>query len=454
MAWISRDPRTGAEIARYPLHDDEALAQRLARGARAAERWAARPLAERTGVLRRIAKGLEGGLERYAHTITLEVGKPIAQAEAEIRKCAWAARHFAEHAEALLGAETHTIDEASAQLRPEPLGLVLLIMPWNYPFWQVIRALVPALALGNTCLLKHAETVGGVAEALEALVAEASHDADLLLSLRIDHEQTARCIAAQAVRAVSLTGSTGAGRAVAAAAGAALKPCVLELGGADPFIVLADADLDRAVEVAANARLQNNGQSCIAAKRFVVETAVYDRFVQKLAARLRRVRMGDPFDRTTELGPLAREDLRERLHAQVRASIEAGARVVLGAELPEGPGWYYPPTLLAEVTPDMAAGCEETFGPVAACMRAGDADHALRLANATPYGLGASVWTADDDKAAWFARRLEAGMVFVNDMVRSDPRLPFGGVKDSGFGRELGRAGLLALANLKTIWRR
>ncbi|RME70028.1 MAG: NAD-dependent succinate-semialdehyde dehydrogenase [Planctomycetota bacterium] len=454
MVWVSIDPRSGQEIARYPLHTDDELQALLARGARAASRWAERPLEDRTRVLRRLAELLDERVERYAAQITAEVGKPIAQAEAEVRKCAWAARHYAEHAPAMLAPRPEPVESGEAGVQPEPLGLVLLIMPWNYPFWQVIRALVPQLALGNTCLLKHAEHVGGVADELESLLREASSDADVLLSLRIDHGTAARVIAAPQVRGVSLTGSTRAGRAVAAAAGAALKPCVLELGGSDPFVVCADAELDRALEVAVTARLQNNGQSCIAAKRFIIETSIYEKFVQGLAGRFASVRMGDPFDREIELGPLARADLRENLHAQVRASIEAGARVVLGGELPEGPGWFYPPTILADVTADMPVGHEETFGPVAACLRAGDREHALRLANATTYGLGASVWTTDPDNARWFERRLEAGMVFVNDMVRSDPRLPFGGIKDSGYGRELGREGLLAFANVKTIWRR
>ncbi|GIW71153.1 MAG: succinate-semialdehyde dehydrogenase [Planctomycetota bacterium] len=452
MAWSSVNPATGEVWARHDEHGAGELERRLVLAAAAALRWRRTPVAERSALAARVAELLAERRQRYAALMTREMGKPIAQAEAELDKCAWAFRHYAEHAEQLLAPQPARTGAARSCARPEPLGAVLAIMPWNFPFWQVARFLAPNLVLGNVALLKHAPNVPGCALAWEELLRDAGAPPGLLQALFVDTATTAQLIADERVRAVTLTGSARAGRAVGAAAGRALKKCVLELGGSDAFIVLEDADLERAAQVGAQARLQNNGQSCIAAKRFIVHEAVHDEFVAALRARLQAAPLGDPAERATELGPLARDDLRWRLHDQVARSLAAGARCLLGGEPLPGPGYFYPATLLVQVRPDMAVVAEETFGPVAAVLRAQSEDEAVALANATPYGLGASLWTREPERAERLLPELEVGMVFVNAMVRSDPRLPFGGVKQSGFGRELGLPGVTELANLRTVW--
>jgi succinate-semialdehyde dehydrogenase/glutarate-semialdehyde dehydrogenase len=381
-----------------------------------------------------------------------EMGKPLAQGRAEADKCAWACEYYAEHAAALLAPEPAATGARESFVTYEPLGPIFAIMPWNFPLWQVFRFAAPNLVAGNTALLKHAESVPGCARAITALLEDAGLPSGVFTNLFITHEQAESVIAHPAVRGVTLTGSTRAGRAVARAAGAHLKKTVLELGGSDAYLVLEDADLDLAAAACATSRLLNAGQSCIAAKRFVVAESVRGAFTERLVARMAETKMGDPMDATTTLGPLARADLREALRRQVEASLAQGARLRLGGRVPDGPGAFYPATVLDDVRPGMPAFDEELFGPVAAVVGASGEAEAIRLANASPYGLGAAVFSSDLERARRIAaHELDAGACAINDFVRSDPRLPFGGVKDSGFGRELGRQGLLEFMNVKAV---
>jgi succinate-semialdehyde dehydrogenase/glutarate-semialdehyde dehydrogenase len=407
---------------------------------------------ERAAFLGRLAEALEGEAPALAETMAIEMGKPFAQGVAEARKCAWVCRHYAEHGAAMLAPERRESDGARAEVRYEPLGVVLAIMPWNFPLWQLVRFAAPAWTAGNAVLLKHAPNTPRCALALERLAAAASGDADLLVNLFLSNEQVAELLGRSEVAAVTLTGSSRAGRAVGALAGGNLKPSVLELGGSDPFVVLDDADLSRAVQVGVAARCQNSGQSCIAAKRFLVQAAVYDRFRELFVATMEAQRVGDPRVEGTAIGPLARLDLRDLLVAQVADALAHGARLLCGGSVPDGPGFFYPPTVLEGVPPAARAFREELFGPVACLYRFESDDEAIALANGTEYGLGASVWTADPARAERFVRAIEAGSVFVNGMVKSDPRLPFGGVKASGYGRELGVEGARAFVNVKTVW--
>jgi succinate-semialdehyde dehydrogenase/glutarate-semialdehyde dehydrogenase len=399
-----------------------------------------------------LAEAFEANVAGLARTAAEEMGKPLAQGEAEVRKCAAGCRWLAEAGPALLAPERRAGDGREAWVRFDPLGPLLALMPWNFPFWQVIRFAAPALLAGNTVLLKHAPSTPACALALERLVREAGFEPGAFSSLFLANEQAVAVIADPRVRGVTLTGSTRAGREVATAAGRALKPFVLELGGSDAFVVFADAPLEATVDAAIQARCQNAGQSCIAAKRFFVERPLFARFRDLLAQRLAALVIGPPTDPTTQVGPLARRDLRDSLAAQVAASVALGARVLVGGDVPPGPGAYYPPTLLVDVPPDAPAAREELFGPVAVLEPFEGEEQAVALANRTPYGLGASLWTADMDRAKRLLPRLEAGSVFVNGIVKSDPRLPFGGVKDSGLGRELGLEGLRAFTNVKTVW--
>ena len=381
-----------------------------------------------------------------------EMGKPIGAAEAEVAKCAWACRHYAENGEALLAPRTVVTDASRSFVRFDPLGPVLAVMPWNFPFWQVFRFAAPALMAGNVGLLKHASNTTGCAFAIERIFAEAGLPDGTFQVLAIRSHTVERVIRDPRVRAVTLTGSEPAGRAVSAAASDEVKKSVLELGGSDPFVVLADADVEKAAEVGAQARMINSGQSCIAAKRFIVEEAVKDAFVEAFVARVADMKVGDPMKRETDIGPLARRDLVDDLQEQVKGSLAAGARAELGGERLDGPGFFHAPTVLVDVTPEQPAFIEETFGPVAAIVGAADEDDALRLADATPFGLGASLWTRDIEKAERLVPLVEAGAVFVNGLVKSDPRLPFGGVKRSGFGRELGEEGIREFVNVKSVW--
>jgi succinate-semialdehyde dehydrogenase/glutarate-semialdehyde dehydrogenase len=380
------------------------------------------------------------------------MGKPIVQGEAEVDKCAWTCDFYADQAATYLAPQPRETDASLSYVRFDPLGLILAVMPWNFPFWQVFRFAAPALMAGNAGLLKHASNVPRCALQIEEVLREAGFPRGLFATALVPSRAVAGLIADPRVAAVTLTGSDLAGSQVAEHAGRELKKTVLELGGSDPFIVLADADVAAAARTAADARLVNSGQSCIAAKRFIAVEAVADAFVARFAEELRTRRMGDPLDRTTQVGPQARTDLRDALHAQVEESVKRGARRVLGGEVPPGPGAFYPPTLLAAVDRGMPAFDEETFGPVAAVIRAKDDADAVRLANDSVFGLGASLWTQNHARAERLAAQIEAGSIFVNGLVKSDPRLPFGGIKRSGYGRELSEYGIREFVNIKTVW--
>ncbi len=460
MAIATVNPATGALVREFPTHDSAAVERALAAAADAARAWRAAPVSLRAAVVARAAELLDARRDAYARLMTLEMGKPIRAARDEAAKCATACRFYAEHGPAFVAPETLVDDDTgTGRVHYQPLGVVLAVMPWNFPFWQVVRFAAPALVAGNVGLLKHASNVPQCALALEALFGDAARDVGappaLFQTLLIGSGPVNAIVADPRVAAVTLTGSEGAGASVGGAAGTALKKSVLELGGSDPFVVLADADLDAAARAAVTARTINNGQSCIAAKRFIVEASVHAAFLERLAAGVRALRIGDPADEATDVGPLATAQIRDDITDQVRRTVAAGARVVCGGAVPEDPalaaGFYYLPTVLADVPRDSAAALEETFGPVAPVFRAADAGDALALANATPYGLGASVWSRDSAAAERFALGVEAGSVFVNGMVVSDPRLPFGGIKRSGYGRELSAVGLREFTNVKTV---
>jgi succinate-semialdehyde dehydrogenase/glutarate-semialdehyde dehydrogenase len=413
--------------------------------------WRSRPFADRAKLMREAARILRAGREKYAQTMALEMGKPIVQGEAEVEKCAWACDYYAEHAEAFLADQPRETDASRSYIRFEPIGPVLAIMPWNFPFWQVFRFAAPALMAGNAGILKHASNVPRCALQIEEVFRKAGFPEGLFRVALVGAEMVPGIIADQHIRAVTLTGSDGAGSKVAEQAGRQLKKTVLELGGSDPFIVLEDADLQKAAKKA-EARLINSGQSCIAAKRFIVVEKVADRFLAFLVSEMRSRRMGDPLDHDTQVGPQARQDLRASLHRQVEESVKRGAKVLLGGRVADGPGAFYPPTVLAAVDRGMPAFDEETFGPVAAVIRARDEAHAIHLANDSAFGLGASLWTQDPQRAERLVSQIEAGCVFVNELVKSDPRLPFGGVKRSGYGRELSEYGIREFMNIKSLW--
>jgi len=448
----SINPATGEVLETFEETAPDALARILEGADAASRRWRRRPVTERAERLRAAARVLRERKDAYARTMALEMGKPLAQGVAEAEKCAWVCDYYAEHATRMLADESRQTDASRSYVRFDAIGPVLAIMPWNFPFWQVFRFAAPALAAGNAGILKHAPNVFRCALEIEGVFREAGFPEGLFRAVLLSNEAAGRVIADARVRAVTLTGSDRAGSQVAEQAGRHLKKTVLELGGSDPFIVLEDADLARAATSAAEARLINSGQSCIAAKRFIVVERVADRFLERFTDEMRARKVGDPLDAATQVGPQARLDLRENLHRQVQESVQRGARLVLGGQLPAGRGAFYPPTVLVAVEPGMPAFDQETFGPVAAVIRAKDEADAIRLANASPYGLGASVWTADTQRGEHVAGEIEAGSVFVNGLVKSDPRLPFGGVKRSGYGRELSEYGLREFVNVKTVW--
>lgn len=452
MSLQSINPATGEVLERFEETSPAALDRILEHADAASRAWCRRPVAERAEPLRVAARLLRERKTAYARTMALEMGKPLPQGEAEAEKCAWACDYYAEQAELLLADERRETDASRSYVRFAAIGPVLAIMPWNFPFWQVFRFAAPALVAGNAGLLKHAPNVSRCALEIEEVMRDAGFPDGLFRAVFLPTERAGAVIADARVRAVTLTGSDRAGSQVAEQAGRHLKKTVLELGGSDPFIVLEDADLPQAAKAAAEARLINSGQSCIAAKRFIVAERVADRFLEPFAAEMRARRVGDPLDRATQIGPQARLDLRASLHRQVEDSVKRGARVILGGALPDGPGAFYPPTVLVAVAPGMPAFDQETFGPVAAVIRAKDEADAVRLANASAYGLGAAVWTGDPARGERMARDLEVGSVFVNGLVKSDPRLPFGGVKRSGYGRELSEYGLREFVNIQTVW--
>jgi succinate-semialdehyde dehydrogenase/glutarate-semialdehyde dehydrogenase len=445
------DPTTGRTLRTFAPHDDAEIARRLGRAAEAFARHRRTALGERAGWLRRAADLFDGEREALARIAVQEMGKTIRAARGEVEKCALGCRYYAEHAAAMLADEPIPGATSPSFVAYLPLGAILAVMPWNFPYWQVVRFAAPALMAGNVALLKHASNVPECALALEALFTRAGFADGVFQTLLIEAEAVADVVADPRVAAVTLTGSEGAGRVVAAAAGRHCKKTVLELGGSDPFIVMPSADLAKAAATAVEARTINNGQSCIAAKRFLVHAAVYDRFVEALVAGMTRLRVGDPAADDTEIGPLATDAGRRTLVRQVDASVAAGARVLAGARALEGTGWFYAPTVLADIPRGCPADVEEIFGPVALVHRVRDLDDAIARANDTTYGLGSSVWTDDPHERERFVRELACGMTFVNAMVASDPKLPFGGVKRSGYGRELAAVGLREFTNAKTI---
>lgn len=447
----SVDPSTGEFLRGFDTLDGDELEARLERAARAAREHRETSLGWRAERMQRAAEVLERGKEAYARLMTVEMGKPSAQAVGEVEKCAWVCRHYAEHAGDYLAAEEVETDADRSWVRYRPLGPVLAVMPWNFPFWQVFRFAAPALMAGNVGVLKHAPNVPQCALAIEGVFRKAGFPEDRFQNLFVETERVGDLLGDDRIRAATVTGSVSAGSAVARRAGEEVKPTVLELGGSDPFVVMPGADVDAAAETAVEARVQNSGQSCIAAKRFVLHESVAEAFAERMVERMEALSVGDPRKAGTDVGPLAREDLLERLRRQVEESVEAGARVRTGGEAPDRPGWYYLPTVLDRVPEAAPARREELFGPVAALVPVSDAAEAVRVANETEFGLAASVWTGDDEERAYFLDRLEAGTVTVNGMVSSDPRVPFGGVKASGYGRELGRHGIREFVNVQTV---
>ena len=450
---ITVDPATGAELARYAGLDAAGIDSALADAARAQAAWAGVPVADRVGPLRELARLLREEAEEHARLISQEMGKPITEALAEVRKCALTCDYYAEHAEQFLATQLVDTEASASFVTYEPLGVVLAVMPWNFPYWQVIRFAAPTLAAGNGGLLKHASNVTGCAIAIADVIRRSGFPEGLFQTLVLTgHGQVDEIIADPRVAAVTLTGSEGAGASVAAAAGRALKKTVLELGGSDPFVVLDDADIEKVAPLAIRARFVNTGQSCLCAKRFPVEAGVADEFERLVGDLARALRIGDPLDPSTQIGPLAKPSFVDDIDRQVQESVAMGARVVAGGHRIDGPGNYYAPTVLADVTPDMPVFREETFGPVMAIVRADDAAHAIELADDTRYGLAASVWTADMERGLALGRGIRSGALFINSVVVSDPRLPFGGVKLSGYGRELSREGMLEFMNVRAVW--
>ncbi|WP_041524237.1 aldehyde dehydrogenase family protein [Gilvimarinus agarilyticus] len=446
------NPYTGEKIADYPALDAEAMQARIGEASAAFASWQATSFAERADVLRAVAKKLREQKPAIAKLMADEMGKPVKEGGPEVEKAATCAEFYAENAEAFLTAETLPSDASHSYVRYQPLGTLLGILPWNAPLWLAFRYLAPALMAGNTCVMKHDPNVPASAQAIADAFAAAGAPANIMVNLPIETPQVEAAIRDPRIAAVSFTGSAGAGAKVAAVAGSEIKPSVLELGGSDPCIVMADADLERAADVAVLSRIINAGQSCIAAKRILVEQSVYAEFTEMLRTRLAALTLGDPNLESTDIGPIARDDLRQNLHRQVSETVNAGARCLLGGELPAGEGYFYPVTLLADVTSEMCAFREETFGPVMAVAPVADLAQAVSIANDTEYGLGAALWMADTDKAQQAAAQLNAGQVAINGIVKTDPRLPSGGIKRSGYGRELGPHGIREFVNAKQVW--
>lgn len=450
---VSTNPATEATVASYSEHTPEEVEAKLERAVRAQRAWRSTSLETRTDLLRSIAQILRDGKEEYAVLITTEMGKPIVEARAEIEKCATTLDYYADKAGQILSTEHIDSNASESGIVFEPLGVVLAVMPWNYPFWQFFRFAAPAIAAGNAPLLKHANNVAGSALAVEEVVRNAGAPEGLCTTLLVNSARVADLIADDRVAAVTLTGSTEVGRIVAGQAGNALKKQVLELGGSDPFIVLADADVQAAAEVAVKARFTNGGQSCVNAKRFIIEQSVADEFVAAFTERVKALKVGDPLEEETQIGPMARANLRAELHSQVERTLATSeAELKLGGAIVAGEGYFYEPTVIDNVKAGDVIFVEETFGPVAAIVRATNAEHAIELANDSDFGLGASLWTKDIEGAKRLVRAIDAGAVFINGMVASDPRLPFGGIKASGYGRELGAYGMREFVNVKTFW--
>jgi succinate-semialdehyde dehydrogenase / glutarate-semialdehyde dehydrogenase len=452
MSLQSVNPATGEVLETFTQPSSRELDGILARSHAAFLEWRNVPFKTRAEHMRQAAQVLRRRKAEFARSMTLEMGKPIVQGEAEAEKCAWVCDYYADTAEGFLAVQPRETDAKKSFVRFDPLGVVLAVMPWNFPFWQVFRFAAPALMAGNAGVLKHASNVPRCALQIEEVFREAGFPRGLFATALIDSSAVGGLIDDPRIVAVTLTGSELAGSKVAERAGKMLKKTVMELGGSDPFIVLEDADLDQVANIAAEARLINSGQSCICAKRFIVADTIAEKFIPKFVEQMRSRRVGDPLSRETQVGPQARVDLRDDLHRQVEESVKRGAKLLLGGEVPRGAGAYYPPTLLTAVDKGMPAFDEETFGPVAAVIRAKDETDAIRLANDSQFGLGASLWTRDHSRAERLAAEIEAGAVFVNGMVKSDPRLPFGGIKRSGYGRELSEYGIREFVNIKSVW--
>jgi succinate-semialdehyde dehydrogenase/glutarate-semialdehyde dehydrogenase len=457
MAIATINPTTGETVETFEPHDDAEVLRRIAEAASAAEALRGTTFAQRAQWMNATADILEADVERAARMLTLEMGKPLGQARAEVLKCAKNMRFYAEHSESFLAdeplADPSTVSASQAWTVWQPLGVVLAVMPWNYPLWQVIRFAAPALMAGNTGLLKHASNVPQSALYLDDLFEKGGFPTGSFRTLLIGSAGVEAVISDDRVKAVTLTGSEPAGRSVAATAGSQIKKAVLELGGSDPFIVMPSADLDAASTVAVKARVGNNGQSCIAGKRFIVHTDVYDEFASLFVGKMKALVVGDPMDEATDVGPLATSSGRDDVAELVDDAVAKGAQVLTGGGAPEGPGWFYSPTVLAGLTDDMRVVLEETFGPVASLYRIADRDEAARVANQTTFGLSSAVWSNEAAEQDWFIGHLDAGAVFLNGMTVSYPELPFGGVKDSGYGRELAAAGIREFCNLKTVWK-
>lgn len=447
------NPSNGQPLNAFTDHSDEHVDQAVAGCRQAFEVWKETSYMQRAELMKKAAEVLRNELDRFARLVTSEMGKPLKESRGEIEKCAWVCDFYAENAAGFLKDERIATEASKSYVHYHPLGIVLAIMPWNYPFWQVFRFAAPGLMAGNGVLLKHAPNVPGCAEAIVGIFKSAGFPEGLFANLFISNEQTSSVIAHPYVKAITLTGSTLAGKEVAAQAGAVLKKCVLELGGSDPYIILEDADLDLAVSTTVASRLKNNGQSCISAKRFIVPSSIKQTFEDRLIEEMKSYIVGDPADERTDLGPLVGERYRKHLHKQVQRSVEAGATCLLGGQIPEGQGYFYPPTILTDVKKGMPAYEEELFGPVAAVITVKDEREALEVANDTFYGLGGAIFSKDVARAeALAAERLNAGSCFVNAMVQSDPRLPFGGINESGFGRELSHHGIKEFTNTKTVF--
>ena len=448
----SFNPATDELLQRFTPYDANEIERRLAEAAKAQKVWRNMGIQERRPYLQNVAQLLRTHKERYARIITLEMGKPLAEAIGEVEKCALNFEYYAENGASMMADHVMPSSASDSRLVYEPLGLVLAVMPWNYPFWQVMRAAAPILISGNAIVLKHASNVPQCALAMEQLFSQAGLASGLFTALLVGSSEVDRLLADDRISAVTFTGSTPVGRSIAASAGRALKKQVLELGGSDPFVVLADADVEAAATVAVKARFSNTGQSCISAKRFIVEHSIADRFRDAFLEGTQKLVTGDPLQSQSTMGSMARRELRDELDTQVKATIEQGAKLLTGGHAIEGPGAFYEPTILDHVTPAMTAAREETFGPAAAIIRVESAEQAIAVANQTPFGLGAALWTSDPDRARILSRQMDAGAVFINGMVASDPRLPFGGTKQSGYGRELAHLGLHEFTNIKTVW--
>ncbi|GAB4374440.1 MAG: NAD-dependent succinate-semialdehyde dehydrogenase [Elainellaceae cyanobacterium] len=454
MAIATINPATGKTVKEFAALTDEAIAQKLDLAQQTFAQYRNISLEQRATWLNHAAQILEDEKERFGQLMTLEMGKPIAAAIAEVEKCAWVCRFYAEHAAEFLKDVAVGTDASQSFIRYQPLGIILAVMPWNFPFWQVFRFAAPALMAGNVGVLKHASNVPQCALAIEEILHQAGFPEGAFQTLLIRADKVAQIINDDRVKAATLTGSEAAGASLASAAGKQIKKTVLELGGSDPFIVMESADLEAAVSTAATARLINNGQSCIAAKRFIVHESIADAFAEKMVEKFAVLKVGDPMNSETNIGPLATPDILQDLDSQVQACLDQGAKALIGGKpiSSSSGGNYYPPTVLTDLPPGCPAYQEEFFGPVALLFRVPDLEAAIQLANSTCFGLGASAWTQDPEERDRLIDELEAGCVFINGMVKSDPRLPFGGIKRSGYGRELGAEGMREFLNLKTVW--